>query len=383
MGNHNGRSWNSSLTPELRSLWPHEGVIPWIQTCESEGCRRGQTYLNASGEKLPNMGEEELGLVTPDGSWARATFQVAAMNRPLCAAPALPNALRARAPCCRGPGTRTAGAPSSSPAPYTRSRAATPAPRGPAPRPAHRHGAAPTPRAPAAAPARRGPRHGPPRRRGPWPRAWRARGALALGRGGRRGPAANPLATACAMLARTQTQHGDGATHRARTANQPLATHRPPAGALPPQPCGGCPLAAAHRTPLPPVRRRPPAFPPLASARRRSLADRPTRHSPAQARPPALRARPTFAIRSTLSNRRLAANRSPPSPPRNSSWDRHTLWSRRMLRGCDVPRGRHKLSCRRTPWGRHMPWGRGKPSGRCHKTTVVSQPRVMGSPLAP
>lgn len=34
-----------------------EGMIPWIRPRESEGSRRGRTYLSASGEKLLDLGE--------------------------------------------------------------------------------------------------------------------------------------------------------------------------------------------------------------------------------------------------------------------------------------------------------------------------------------
>ena len=51
---------------------------------ESEGSKRGQTYLSASGDKLPNLGEKQFDMLTSEGNWAQATFQVAEVTRPLC-----------------------------------------------------------------------------------------------------------------------------------------------------------------------------------------------------------------------------------------------------------------------------------------------------------
>ena len=59
-------------------------MAPWVPRQESEGSKRGQTYLSASGEKLPNMGEKKFDMVTSEGNWAQATFQVAEVTRPLC-----------------------------------------------------------------------------------------------------------------------------------------------------------------------------------------------------------------------------------------------------------------------------------------------------------
>ena len=61
-----------------------ERMAPWVPKRESEGSRRGQTYLSASGDKLPNMGEKQFDMMPPEGSWAQATFQMAEVTRPLC-----------------------------------------------------------------------------------------------------------------------------------------------------------------------------------------------------------------------------------------------------------------------------------------------------------
>ena len=60
------------------------GMAPWVPRQASEGSIRGQTYLSASGDKLPNLGEKKFDMVTPEGNWAKATFQIAEVTRPLC-----------------------------------------------------------------------------------------------------------------------------------------------------------------------------------------------------------------------------------------------------------------------------------------------------------
>ena len=35
-----------------------ESMAPWVPMKASEGSKRGQTYMSASGAKLPNLGEE-------------------------------------------------------------------------------------------------------------------------------------------------------------------------------------------------------------------------------------------------------------------------------------------------------------------------------------
>jgi hypothetical protein len=59
-------------------------MAPWLPTKPSEGSRRGQCYLSASGAKLENKGEKRFDMVTAEGNWAEATFQVAEVTRPLC-----------------------------------------------------------------------------------------------------------------------------------------------------------------------------------------------------------------------------------------------------------------------------------------------------------
>ena len=59
-------------------------MAPWIKVEESEGSRRGQTYMSASGDRLPNLGEKKFDIVTESGMSATATYQVADVTRALC-----------------------------------------------------------------------------------------------------------------------------------------------------------------------------------------------------------------------------------------------------------------------------------------------------------
>jgi hypothetical protein len=59
-------------------------MAPWLPTVPSEGSRRGQCYLSASGAKLENKGEKKFNMITAEGHWGEATFQVAEVTRPLC-----------------------------------------------------------------------------------------------------------------------------------------------------------------------------------------------------------------------------------------------------------------------------------------------------------
>ena len=59
-------------------------MAPWIKVEESEGSRRGQTYMSASGDRLPSLGERKFDIVTESGMSATATYQVADVARALC-----------------------------------------------------------------------------------------------------------------------------------------------------------------------------------------------------------------------------------------------------------------------------------------------------------
>ena len=59
-------------------------MLPWVAVKESEGSKRGQTYMSASGDRLPNLGEKAFKFVTETGRVAAATYQVADVTRALC-----------------------------------------------------------------------------------------------------------------------------------------------------------------------------------------------------------------------------------------------------------------------------------------------------------
>ena len=56
---------------------PHLGVKP------SPGSRRGQHYVSASKQRLPNLGQVTLNALTNDYEKTLMTFQVAEVSRPL------------------------------------------------------------------------------------------------------------------------------------------------------------------------------------------------------------------------------------------------------------------------------------------------------------
>ena len=58
-------------------------MAPGVSVLESEGSRRGQCYLSASGERIPNLGQQRIRIVTEEGRDYEALFQVAEVTRPL------------------------------------------------------------------------------------------------------------------------------------------------------------------------------------------------------------------------------------------------------------------------------------------------------------
>ena len=60
-------------------------MVPWVPMMPSEGSKRGQTYTSAGGERLPNLGEKKLEVVTDEGYPATARFQCADVTRALSA----------------------------------------------------------------------------------------------------------------------------------------------------------------------------------------------------------------------------------------------------------------------------------------------------------
>ena len=59
-------------------------TAPWIQAIPSEGSKKRQKYLSASGERLPNLGEKRIHGHTNENWAVNSTFQIAEVTRPLC-----------------------------------------------------------------------------------------------------------------------------------------------------------------------------------------------------------------------------------------------------------------------------------------------------------
>jgi hypothetical protein len=85
--NHVGENGWSSISAIMDS-GAAESVAPLdfvkhIPIKESEGSRRGQVYHAADGNKIANRGEKVIEAVTEDGLRYHATYQIAAVTRPL------------------------------------------------------------------------------------------------------------------------------------------------------------------------------------------------------------------------------------------------------------------------------------------------------------
>ena len=61
------------------------GMAPGVTIEESPGSKRGQHYISASKERLPNMGQQRMGVTTNEGRHAQVLYQVAEVTRPLTA----------------------------------------------------------------------------------------------------------------------------------------------------------------------------------------------------------------------------------------------------------------------------------------------------------
>ena len=58
-------------------------MAPGVSIVPSPGSRRGQNYLSASNERIPNLGQQTLEIQTEEGADTTATFQIADVARPL------------------------------------------------------------------------------------------------------------------------------------------------------------------------------------------------------------------------------------------------------------------------------------------------------------
>ena len=60
-------------------------MAPEVPIRESPGSRMNRAYVAAGGERIPNMGQKVLTVVTNEGREAKAVYQVAEVTRPLTA----------------------------------------------------------------------------------------------------------------------------------------------------------------------------------------------------------------------------------------------------------------------------------------------------------
>jgi len=60
-------------------------MAPGAPILPSAGSQRGQNYLAANGDRMPNMGEQKLQIMTADGGSADLGFQITGVTRPLFA----------------------------------------------------------------------------------------------------------------------------------------------------------------------------------------------------------------------------------------------------------------------------------------------------------
>ena len=60
--------------------------LTWIVVTASMGSIRGLHYVSASGNQLPNRGEQTVIFLTKDGTWASLLFHFAGINKPLVSA---------------------------------------------------------------------------------------------------------------------------------------------------------------------------------------------------------------------------------------------------------------------------------------------------------
>ena len=58
-------------------------MAPGVKVVPSPGSLRGQNYLSASNERIPNLGQQTLEVKTEEGTDTSVTFQIADVSRPL------------------------------------------------------------------------------------------------------------------------------------------------------------------------------------------------------------------------------------------------------------------------------------------------------------
>ena len=60
-------------------------MAPMVATIDSPGSLRGIAYLAAGGERIPNLGQQTLNVVTNEGHETQTVYQIAEVTRPLTA----------------------------------------------------------------------------------------------------------------------------------------------------------------------------------------------------------------------------------------------------------------------------------------------------------
>ena len=58
-------------------------TVPFVETRESAGSKRGQTYSSANGSVMKNEGEKEIAFSTNDGATGKTVWQIADVTKPL------------------------------------------------------------------------------------------------------------------------------------------------------------------------------------------------------------------------------------------------------------------------------------------------------------
>ena len=57
-------------------------MAPLVPTRDSPGSLRGQAYLAAGHERIPNLGQQTLNVVTNEGNSTQTVYQIAEVTRP-------------------------------------------------------------------------------------------------------------------------------------------------------------------------------------------------------------------------------------------------------------------------------------------------------------
>ena len=85
-GQHHGQAWRKiSLAIDsgaTETVIPHTLVTEYF-ILETDKSRSGACYASATGEPIPNLGEQKLPLATEEGSMRAMTFQAAPVAKPL------------------------------------------------------------------------------------------------------------------------------------------------------------------------------------------------------------------------------------------------------------------------------------------------------------